>query len=334
MKAEEKLELEEVQRQKRKRINRMKNIIVATIAFWMLASLVAIVILSVCLGKLNQRVHVLEKALDTEVVEIKTDTEPDTEPTGTAQEDTETEQPSETETESENVNVDYTNVVRGIDTEDNMAAEGDTHYVYLTFDSTPGSNTEQILDVLDNYQLKATFFVAGDVSEDYYDTVRRIVDDGQTLGMRSFAGSYSTIYASTEAFESDFFQISDFLYELTGERCSLYRFPGGSGNEISNVDMAEFVHILNANEISYFDWNVSAGDAASDYSVEDVVNNVVEGVSQYKTSVVLLHDASDKSTTVEALASLIEALQGMDAQILPIDENTTRIQYIKADSVQ
>jgi peptidoglycan/xylan/chitin deacetylase (PgdA/CDA1 family) len=330
MKAEEKLDIEETQRQRRKRVNRMKNIIVITIAFWMLASFLAIVILAVCLGKLNQRVHVLEKALDTQVLEIKTDTEP----TGNAQLDTETEQISETETESENVNVDYTNVVRGIDTEDNMATEGDTHYVYLTFDSTPGSNTEQILDVLDNYQLKATFFVAGDVSEGYYDTVRRITDEGHSLGMRSFADQYSTIYASTEAFESDFFEISDFLYELTGVRCSLYRFPGGSGNEISNVDMAEFVHILNANGISYFDWNVSAGDAASDYSVEDVVNNVVEGVSQYKTSVVLLHDASDKSTTAEALASLIEALQGMDAQILPIDENTTRIQYIKADSVQ
>jgi peptidoglycan/xylan/chitin deacetylase (PgdA/CDA1 family) len=334
MKAEEKLDVEEVQRQKRKRINRMKNIIVMTIAIWMLASLVAIVILSVCLGKLNQRVHVLEKALDEQVLEIKTDTEPAPGPTGDTQVDTETEQVTETETQSENVNVDYTNVVRGIDTEDNMATEGDTHYVYLTFDSTPGSNTEQILDVLDTYQLKATFFVAGDISEDYYDTVRRIVDDGHSLGMRSFADQYSTIYASTDAFESDFFEISDFLYELTGVRCNLYRFPGGSSNEISNVDMAEFVHILNANEISYFDWNVSAGDAASDYSVEDVVNNVVEGVSQYKTSVVLLHDASDKSTTVEALASLIEALQGMDAQILPIDENTTRIQYIKADSVQ
>jgi peptidoglycan/xylan/chitin deacetylase (PgdA/CDA1 family) len=98
--------------------------------------------------------------------------------------------------------------------------------------------------------------------------------------------------------------------------------------------MAEFVHILNLNDISFFDWNVSSGDAASDYSSEDVVNNVLEGISQYKTSVVLLHDAPDKSETVAALSTLIESLQEEDAQILPIDENTTRIQYIKADSVQ
>jgi peptidoglycan/xylan/chitin deacetylase (PgdA/CDA1 family) len=235
---------------------------------------------------------------------------------------------------SEKVNVDYTKVVRGIDTEDNMASEGDTHYVYLTFDSTPGANTDAIMDILDSYQVKATFFVAGDVPEEYYDTVRRIVNDGHSLGMHSFSNQYSTIYASTEAFADDLQQISDYLFEMTGVRSDLYRFPGGSGNEISNVDMAEFVHILNLNDISFFDWNVSSGDAASDYSSEDVVNNVLEGISQYKTSVVLLHDAPDKSETVAALSTLIESLQEEDAQILPIDENTTRIQYIKADSVQ
>jgi peptidoglycan/xylan/chitin deacetylase (PgdA/CDA1 family) len=305
----------------------MKTIIVTTIAVWMLLSFLAIVVLSVCLGKLNHRVHILEQAQNT----TSADSSPgaDVVPDDTGDADA-----AGVEDASEMVNVDYTKVVRGIDTEDNMATEGDTHYVYLTFDSTPGANTDAIMDILDSYQVKATFFVAGDVSEEYYDTVRRIVNDGHSLGMHSFSNQYSTIYASTEAFADDLQQISDYLFEITGVRSDLYRFPGGSGNEISNVDMAEFVHILNLNDISFFDWNVSSGDAASDYSSEDVVNNVLEGISQYKTSVVLLHDAPDKSETVAALATLIESLQEDDAQILPIDENTTRIQYIKADSVQ
>jgi peptidoglycan/xylan/chitin deacetylase (PgdA/CDA1 family) len=317
----------EAQQARRKRINRMKTIIVTTIAVWMLLSFLAIVVLSVCLGKLNHRVHILEQAQNT----TSADTSPgsDAVPDDTGNADT-----PGVEDASEMVNVDYTKVVRGIDTEDNMASEGDTHYVYLTFDSTPGANTDAIMDILDSYQVKATFFVAGDVAEDYYDTVRRIVNDGHSLGMHSFSNQYSTIYASTEAFADDLQQISDYLFEMTGVRSNLYRFPGGSGNEISNVDMAEFVHILNLNDISFFDWNVSSGDAASDYSSEDVVNNVLEGISQYKTSVVLLHDAPDKSETVAALSTLIESLQEEDAQILPIDENTTRIQYIKADSVQ
>ena len=64
------------------------------------------------------------------------------------------------------------------------------------------------------------------------------------------------------------------------------------------------------------------------------MTNVTEGVKRYKTSVVLLHDGDDKSTTVEALESLIQKLQQMKAEILPIDENTNVIQYIKADSVE
>jgi peptidoglycan/xylan/chitin deacetylase (PgdA/CDA1 family) len=317
----------EAQQARRKRINRMKTIIVTTIAVWMLLSFLAIVVLSVCLGKLNHRVHILEQAQNTTSADSSPGADAVPDDTGDAD-------AAGVEDASEKVNVDYTKVVRGIDTEDNMASEGDTHYVYLTFDSTPGANTNAIMDILDTYQVKATFFVAGDVSDEYYDTVRRIVNDGHSLGMHSFSNQYSTIYASTEAFADDLQQISDYLFEMTGVRSDLYRFPGGSGNEISNVDMAEFVHILNLNDISFFDWNVSSGDAASDYSSEDVVNNVLEGISQYKTSVVLLHDAPDKSETVAALSTLIESLQEEDAQILPIDENTTRIQYIKADSVQ
>ena len=98
--------------------------------------------------------------------------------------------------------------------------------------------------------------------------------------------------------------------------------------------MAEFLHELNEKKISYFDWNVSAGDTSGDYTVDDIVNNVTDGIENYKTSVVLLHDGEDKATTVEALGPMIEALQKMDASILPIDENTKIIQYIKADSVE
>lgn len=318
----------ELQRQRRKRVNRMKNIIVLTIAVWMLGSFLAVIILSVCLGKLNHRVHVLEKAYLAQTAASAEQTEqPDPVITPSQEEE------SETSLDMEET-PDYSGVVRGIDTDDNMAAEGDTHYVYLTFDCVPGKNTDAILDVLDLYQLKATFFVSGKVNEEYYETLNRIVSEGHTLGMHSYSNQYSTIYASTDAFSRDLTQISDFLYDVTGVRSDYYRFPGGSSNEISNVDMAEFVHILNSNKISYFDWNVSAGDAASNYSAEDVVANVTDGVRQYKTSVVLLHDAPDKSTTVEALTPLIDELRAMDAQILPIDENTTLIQYIKADSVE
>ena len=312
----------EQQRERRKRVNRIKNGIIITISLWMIFSLLAIIILSVSVVKLNRRVRALEgkKAL----LEQQVSTEPIKESSIENQENS-------AAMEKDDL---YANVIRGIDTPENMAKEGDKHYVYLTFDCEVGENTQKILDVLEEYQVKATFFVSGDTNEELIPIYQRIVEDGHTLGMHSYSNQYSMLYTSTDAFYNDYKQISDFLYETCGIRSEYYRFPGGSGNEISNVDMAEFVHILNEEQITFFDWNVSAGDAAFDYSVDDIVNNVTKGIANYKTSVVLLHDGADKSTTAEALGPLIEALGDMGAEVLPIDENTDVIQYIKADSVE
>ena len=317
-------DLLEQQRRRRKRINRIKSGIIWTIAMWMLFSLVAIIILSVQVYRLSDRLGSLEQA------GVQSETTESESSESKASETDESESQSETESETEDL---YANVITGIDTEENFAQEGDTHYVYLTFNSVPGDNTGAILDVLAQYQVKATFFVVG--SEDEADNAiyQRIVNEGHTIGMHSFSNQYSLIYASTDAFKDDYQKISDYLYTLTGIRSAYYRFPGGSGNQISDVNMAAFAHILNQEQITYFDWNVSAGDTASNYTKEDVLNNVLGGVSRYKTSVVLLHDGENKSTTVEALGPLIETLNGQGAVIQPIDENTNVIQYIKAESI-
>ncbi len=307
---------QEEQRLRRQRVNRIKNGIILTISLWMIFSLIAIIILSVQVVRLNYKVNKLENVV-----------------TGVYEKQTEETETVEQATEAEAA-VDYSGVVTGIDSEDNMAEDGDVHYVYLTFDCVPGENTDAVLDVLSDYQVKATFFVSGVDSDEAREACRRIVEEGHTLGMHSYSNQYSTIYSSTEAFCEDYEAISDYLYEATGVRSRYYRFPGGSGNEVSNVNMAEFVRILNEEQVTYFDWNVSAGDAAADYTAESVVANVLEGVSQYKTSVVLLHDDEDKSQTVEALGALIEALEDTGAQILPIDDSTRTIQYIRADSVE
>ncbi|MCM1105688.1 MAG: polysaccharide deacetylase family protein [Blautia sp.] len=309
----------EQQRARRKRINRIKTGIILTISIWILVSLLAIILLTVQVVQLNRRLNKLEDTVNRPGESVNV---PDTQPAVEESENSESEPLS------------YENIVTGIDTPDNMAAEGDEHLVYLTFDGSPNVNTDEVLDVLKERGVKATFFVVGDESGEMDDVYKRIVEEGHTLGMHSFSNQYSTIYASTDAFFDDYKRLADYLETVTGVQCKYYRFPGGSSNEISNVNMAEFVHILNENDVVYYDWNVSAGDAAAEYSVEDVISNVTNGVSRYKTSVVLLHDGENKSTTVEALGDLIDALQDMDAEILPIDEDTKVIQYIKADSVE
>lgn len=313
------------QRRRRKRIGRMKSTIVMTIAGWIVISMILIIALFVKTlsleRKLERLIHV-NSLLDDEVLQMGSEAAGES-----AQQDN--------STESKRVSDTWTaSAVSVVSDADNLAADGDIHKVYLTFDDGPSENTEDILDILDAYDVKATFFVVGREDEEAKELYRRIVDEGHTLGMHSYANRYSVIYQSQEAFEDDYWRLKEYLNEVTDTECRYYRFPGGSTNPISNVPMSELIAFLNEQGTIYYDWNVSAGDAASTaYTVDEIVENVIDDVVKYKTSVVLLHDADEKSTTVEALGPLIEALQEMDAEILPIDEDTQVIQSVKADSV-
>ena len=292
----------ERQRAKRKRVARMKKMIVTVIALWMVCSILAMVFMCVKIISLQKQIDVLsEKVAMAEVV-------------------------VEDEATADDSSLDelYT-----VDNLDNLAVEGDIPCVYLTFDDGPSDNTDEILDILDDYNVKATFFVVGKDVEEYGDEYKRIVDEGHVIGMHSYSHNYSTVYASEASFIEDYKEIRDLIYDTTGVEPKYYRFPGGSSNKVSNISMSVFINFLNEQGVTYFDWNVSSGDATSQaFTSDELVDNVMSDVVKYKTSVVLLHDASNKEVTVEALPKLIEALQESGCMILPISGDTTVIQHV------
>ena len=205
-----------------------------------------------------------------------------------------------------------------------------TRYVYLTFDDGPSSSTEEILDILDEYGVKATFFVCGKPDSKYTEVYKRIVEDGHTLGMHSYSHKYSVIYETMDSFKEDLDKLRIFLYETTGVWSNYYRFPGGSSNTVSQVDMTELCQYLEDSDITFFDWNVSAGDDRSGANKTTIYNNIVNNVPRFKHCIVLMHDAADKKSTVEALPEIIEAIQAMDdTVIVPITDDTLPVQHIK-----
>ncbi len=204
----------------------------------------------------------------------------------------------------------------------------DIRRVYLTFDDGPSINTDRILDILAQYGVKATFFVVG--KNGYTEQYQRIFEEGHTLGMHSYSHRYSEIYASLDAYKEDLTKLHDFLYELTGEDCNIVRFPGGSSNTISKVDMQELIHYLNQENMVYFDWNVSSGDASGESkNADQIVNNVLNQIDKYNNVVILFHDAAGKGTTVDALSEIIEKiLESDNTVILPISEDTIKVQHL------
>lgn len=203
--------------------------------------------------------------------------------------------------------------------------------VYLTFDDGPSRYTDDILDILAQYNVKATFFVVGKTDEASLAAYQRIVEDGHTLGMHSYSHKYDEIYQSVETYAQDLSRLQEFLYETTGVWSRYVRFPGGSSNKVSEVGMRELIAYLNEQEIRYYDWNISSGDAVRGYiSAETIAENILPNVEKYDTVIILMHDAADKETTVEALPVVIEGLLAMeDTKILAIDDETVPVQHIK-----
>lgn len=196
--------------------------------------------------------------------------------------------------------------------------------VYLTFDDGPSPQTEEILNVLSDYGVPATFFVVGRPDKRYEEVYNRIITDGHTLAMHSYSHKYGTIYESMDAFQTDLHKLQNFLYDVTGVWCKLYRFPGGSSNTASRIDMREFTDYLNRENIRYFDWNVDARDASGSINAWEIADNVIKGIPNYHEAVVLMHDAAGKGSTVEALPTIIEAVRNMDNTVFASIQDDTR----------
>ena len=221
------------------------------------------------------------------------------------------------------------------DTETSLPEYGVTAHqrIYLTFDDGPSEYTQTILEVLAEHNVKATFFVVGYDDEESAAMYKAIAEAGHTLGMHSYAHSYETIYASVDAFSEDYEHISQVLTDATGTKPWLYRFPGGSANQISGVDMSELVEYLSEQGVSYVDWNISSGDSlADDYTTEDLIDNILDSIGDYEDAFILFHDASGKQVTAESIDEILTILEERDAEILPITKDTVLVQQLVADS--
>lgn len=179
--------------------------------------------------------------------------------------------------------------------------------IYLTFDDGPGPYTEKLLNILDEYNVKATFFVTNG-----YPAYRNLISEayrrGHTIAIHTYSHDYSAVYASKEAYYDDLNKMQEIIVEQTGETTTLFRFPGGSSNAVSKEYckgiMSLLTKSLEEDGYHYFDWNVSSADGGGTTQTSVVVSNVINGCSGRSASVVLQHDT--KSFSVDAVPQIIE----------------------------
>lgn len=209
------------------------------------------------------------------------------------------------------------------DSEDEDSAK----FLYLTFDDGPSSYTPKVLDLLDEYDAKATFFVVYTDNTQYTQYLSEIVKRGHTLAIHSYSHDYGKIYASVDAFLEDFNKVYEWVYEETGQRPTLYRFPGGSTKGNRNV-VKQIIAEMERRGFTYYDWNVSSGDGNIKTKPDSIISNICDNVSYIKTPVVLMHDGPGKKNTYEALPTVLENLKNMGYTFLSLNEGMDPVQYL------
>lgn len=188
--------------------------------------------------------------------------------------------------------------------------ENSDKVIYLTFDDGPSENvTKEILDILKNYDIKATFFVTGKSAQANPEILKRTFSEGHAIGNHSHTHIYNSIYSSIENFAADFVIAQTIIESIIDYSPDLYRFPGGSvtARNIGGNSFNEFTNYLWDQGVQYFDWNIDSGDASADF----VPVKTIEGQSIFQLrnkpeAIVLMHDTNSKATTVKALPRIIE----------------------------
>lgn len=192
--------------------------------------------------------------------------------------------------------------------------------IYLTFDDGPGPDTGRLLDVLSRYNVRATFFV---VDNGYPDLLRRMVNEGHSIGIHTRSHRYGEIYSGADAYFEDLFAMQQVIQDATGVETWLLRFPGGSSNTISRKNHGIMTYLTQAVEdcgFSYFDWNVDSDDAGSAKTANQVFQNVVDGIRENPYSVVLQHDIH--SCSVDAVERIIRWGLDNGYQFLPLQTDS------------
>ncbi len=198
---------------------------------------------------------------------------------------------------------------------------------YLTFDDGPSRNTLQVIKILDRYHIKATFFVVHTDYAEENDIYNQIIDSGNTLGNHTY--SHTKAYANWDNYLEDMIKMEDFLFEQTGIRPRILRFPGGTSSAWyeSSKCLDEIQKLLDMG-YRYFDWNVSTSDGGSNLLTEDdLLKNVIIRSYRQDKIIILMHDRADKNSTIEALPEIIEYLRDEGYVFLPLTTQSFTKQF-------
>lgn len=186
--------------------------------------------------------------------------------------------------------------------------------IALTFDDGPHPKyTSEILDILDEYDVKATFFVLGKFAEAYPDIIRRQWEEGHEIGNHTYS-HINIKKASKDNLQKEYKKTQEIVYSVTNSKPKLFRPPYGSFDEktIDIVEKSNSVIVLWSYKQDSKDW--------SNPEVNKIVNTTLSNIEN--GDIILFHDYIyyNESHTVEALKKIIPELKNRGYEFVTISE--------------
>ncbi len=181
---------------------------------------------------------------------------------------------------------------------------------YLTFDDGPSENTYDILDILEEMDVKATFFIVGSsINKEREDCIKRMKYEGHAIGIHTYSHLCNEIYCSVERFLDDFNLVYQQLYEITGDRVNIFRFPWGSNNKYNKNIKDSLIEEMERRGFLCYDWSVDASDSIGRPTAYSIRHNIEKELMDQEYPIILMHDSASRNLTVRILPGIIRMLK-------------------------
>ena len=186
--------------------------------------------------------------------------------------------------------------------------------MYLTFDDGPSEYTNELLDLLAQHHMKATFFLLDTAMKSNPEVIKRMIDEGHAVGVHGVSHEKNTFYFGTYGPLKEMEQANETLCSITGEKTTLARTPYGSSPYLTK---AQKQALLNQHYIIW-DWNIDSRDW-SFRSPEKTFCYTTKmiGQSQKEPKVILFHDIKYVTQTMKLFLTWMDDHQYTSIAITP-----------------
>jgi len=212
--------------------------------------------------------------------------------------------------------------------DENAEAARNQKIAYLSFDDGPSQTTKEVLKVLKEENVTATFFLIGNqITEETKPILEEMIANGNCIGIHTYSHSGKSIYNSKESYLEDFEHASSIIKETTGLEPKIFRFPWGSANNYMSNISEDVIKTLETKGYTYFDWNVSAEDSVGSPTSWSILNNIRKDYKKYNKPVILMHDSSINKLSAQLLPDIIKMLKEEGYTFDTLDHMENPYQY-------